>query len=219
MRTISALKIQKRNPNRVNIYLDGEFGLGVTRIIAARLHVGQSLDEEKIKMLQEQEVREVAYERALQILSRRPHSEGEIRWKLARKDFSDEEISDVIQRLRTAGLVADEQFARDWVENRSAFRPRSRRMLALELRQKGIDDETVQAVLEDAVDDDDLAYQAASRYARRLDKLEWDKFRERLGGFLLRRGFSYGTAQPVIKKVWQEMKSGVHADQTTENEE
>ncbi len=42
-RRITSLKVQKKNPNRVSIYLDEEFAFGVSRIVAAWLHVGQDI--------------------------------------------------------------------------------------------------------------------------------------------------------------------------------
>ena len=58
MKKITALQVQKRNPNRVNIHLDGEFAFGVARIVAAWLRIGQELSEEKIGQLQAEDGRE-----------------------------------------------------------------------------------------------------------------------------------------------------------------
>jgi regulatory protein len=116
-------------------------------------------------------------------------------------------IANALERLRATGLVRDEGFAHAWVENRGEFRPRSRKMLAYELRQKGVAEDTIQQALANASEDDDLAYQAAIRYARKLVGTEWDEFRRRLLSFLARRGFSYSTAAPVIHQVWQELRS------------
>lgn len=203
-RQITALKAQQKNPERVSIYLDGEFAFGVSRIVAAWLHVGQELTEEKIASLQQQETQEAALQRALHLLSYRPQSEAEIRMKLKKAGMEAGVIDNAIERLRMNGLVRDEGFAQDWIENRSTFRPRSRKMLAYELRQKGVAEEVIQKTLETANDDDDLAYQAASRYAHKLAGADWDEFRRRLVSFLARRGFSYGTASVVVQRVWQE---------------
>ena len=84
---ITALKVQKKNPNRVSIYLDDEFAFGVSRIVAAWLQVGQILSDEKIASLQQAENQEAALQRALLLLSYRPHSEAEIRKKLSGAGF------------------------------------------------------------------------------------------------------------------------------------
>jgi len=203
---ITALKVQKKNPDRVSIYLDEEFAFGVSRIVAAWLQVGQLLSDEKIAALQKQENKEAALQKAMRLVSLRTRSEKEIRQKLDRSGFEPQVITEVIDRLRSTGLVQDDNFAREWVENRSAFRPRSRKMLAYELRLKGVTEETIQQALDQTSEDEDLAYQAASRYAHKLGAADWEEFRRRLMAFLARRGFSYETISPVVRQVWQETR-------------
>jgi regulatory protein len=217
-RKITALKVQKKNRNRVSVYLDGEFAFGLARIVAAWLQVGQVLNEEQISKLQDQDTDEVAYQKALRHLSYRPRSEAELRQKLISLGYTETVIETVITRLRNNQLIHDPQFAQMWVENRSTFRPRSRHLLKMELKQKGIHDEIIEAALADAVDDDELAYQAATRKAHKYAGLEWQDFREKLSGFLARRGFSYGTIAPVVRAVWSELKSAESANSVMENE-
>jgi regulatory protein len=207
MGKITALKVQKNNPNRVSVYLDNEYAFGLSRIVAAWLKVGMELSGDKIATLQAQDAFEVAYQQALHFISYRPRSEMEVRQKLAEKGADDLLIERVIGRLKDSRLVGDEQFARTWVDNRSAFRPRSHRMLRYELRQKGVEDEFIQNALQEAVAETDLAYQAGSQYAHRLTGLDWETFRKRLAGFLSRRGFSYGISAPVIRQLWEESRT------------
>jgi len=205
MKKITALVVQKRNPNRVNVHLDGEYAFGLARIVAVWLQVGQELDEEKLKRLQVEDARERAVQQALLFLSYRARSESEIRQNLRKHEMPEEVIEETIARLRQDGLANDGQFAQAWVENRSTFRPRSRRMLAMELRQKGLDDEAVSSALED-VDDEPLAYEAAKKRAPRLKALEWVDFRKKLSEFLARRGFSYSVIAPVVTRIWNELQ-------------
>jgi len=205
MKKITALVVQKRNPNRVNVHLDGEYAFGLARIVAVWLRVGQELDEEKLKRLQVEDARERAVQQALLFLSYRARSESEIRQNLRKHEMPDEVIEETLARLRQDGLANDGQFAQAWVENRSTFRPRSRRMLAMELRQKGLDDEAVSPALED-VDDEPLAYEAAKKRAPRLKALEWADFRKKLSEFLARRGFSYSVIAPVVTRIWNEVQ-------------
>ncbi|MCK6538451.1 MAG: RecX family transcriptional regulator [Anaerolineales bacterium] len=203
MKKITAIEAQKKNPNRVNVYLDGEFAFGLERITAAWLRVGQELDEKKIGQLQAEDARERALQQALLFLSYRARSESEIRRNLQKHEIPKDVIEETIERLRRDGLANDDQFARAWVENRSAFRPRSRRLMALELRQKGLDDEAAKSALE-GVDDEALAYEAAQKRATRFKGLEWSEFRTKLSGFLARRGFSYSVIARVVSRVWNE---------------
>jgi regulatory protein len=215
---ITALKAQKKNPDRISVYLDGEFAFGSARIVAAWLHVGQMLDDEKIAELQRQENQEAGLQKAMLLLSYRPRSEAEIRERLTRDGYAEDVIGLAVERLREGGLLRDDQFAREWVENRGAFRPRSRRMLSFELRRKGLSEETIQQALVET-DDDALAYQAAAAYAHKLARADREEFRRKMAGFLARRGFSYNIASPAIQRVWQELHPSGEMLDHTENEE
>ncbi|MDX1377604.1 MAG: RecX family transcriptional regulator [Anaerolineales bacterium] len=215
MKKITAIVSQKKNPNRVNIHLDGEFAFGLARITAAWLRTGQELDEEKIEQLQAEDARERALQQALRFLSYRARSESEVRKNLKKHEIPEVVIEETLERLRRDGLVNDGQFAQAWVENRSTFRPRSRRMLAMELRQKGLDDESMESALQD-VDDEALAYEAAQKRAPRFKDLEWIDFRKKLTGFLARRGFPYPVAAETVSRIWSEMRT---EDQNSEEED
>lgn len=204
MQTITAIEPQKKNPHRVNIYLDGDFAFGLASILAAFLKVGQQISPEKAASLQAEDEQEGTYQRALVFLSFRPRSTTEIRRNLEKHKVPEEQITATIGRLQQYGLVDDEKFARAWVENRNQFRPRSRSYLRMELRQKGINDDIIHAILEEDVDEADLALQAARKYSRRLKGMEWLPFRNKLAGFLARRGFSYGVYAPLLIRVWKE---------------
>ena len=217
MRKITALQVQKRNSNRVNVHLDGEYAFGLTRIIAAWLQVGQILDEEKIAKLQAEDARERAMQQALLYLSYRARSEKEIRQNLGKHDIPEVIVEETLERLRQNGFANDEQFANAWVENRSTFRPRGRRALALELRQKGIDDSTIESALKD-VDEESLAYEAGLKKGSKLKGEEWNEFRKKTSEFLARRGFSYAVIAPIVSRLWNE----IHTDgeeQIIDNEE
>jgi regulatory protein len=203
MKKITAIQVQKNNPNRVNVYLDGEFAFGLARIVAAWLQVGQMLGEEKIAELQAEDSRERAMQQALLFLSYRARSENEIRKNLSKHEIPDAVIEETIERLRREGFADDKKFASAWVENRSTFRPRGRRALALELRQKGIDDLTIESALE-GIDDEALAYEAGQKKARKLRVQEWTEFRKKMSEFLARRGFSYSDIAPIVKRLWNE---------------
>ncbi len=205
---ITALKVQEHNPQRINVFLDGAFAFGLSRITAAWLRVGQELSDERINELQTQDEVEVAYQKALQLLERRPRAEAEIRRSLGKNDLPEEVIEAVLERLRSNSLVNDEQFARAWVENRTEFRPRSRRALAAEMRQHGLERETIQKTLSETdLDEEKLAYQAGLKQSRKLSQLEWLDFRRKLSAFLARRGFGYEVIAPVVQRIWKELIS------------
>jgi regulatory protein len=214
MAKITAIEPQKRDPDRVNIHLDGNYAFGLARITAAWLKVGQELSEDKIASLQVEDDRERAYQQAMLFLSYRARSESEIRQNLSKHDFPQDVVEQTLERLRENQLANDQQFARAWVENRNTFRPRSRRALQMELRQKGLSDEAAQSALE-GLDEEALAYEAGLKKARRLRSEEWSEFRKKLSEHLARRGFPYSVIAPVVTRIWNE----THTEQQIDYEE
>ncbi len=209
---ITAIEPQKKHRDRVNVYLDGSFAFGLSSVVAAWLHTGQNLTDEKIASLQKQEEIESAYQRALHFLSYRPRSIREVRDRLTTAGFESHIIDEVLKRLEEKGYIGDLQFARQWIENRAAFRPRSHRALMYELRQKGLDEEVITDALASAPDEEYQARQAAEKYQRRLQVLERNAFFNRLGGYLSRLGFSYSIIKPLVQETWLRL----HPEDTTE---
>jgi len=206
-RKVTKIQAQKKNPDRVSIFLDEEFAFGLSRVVAAWLKTGDVLTEEKINKLRQQDSYEVALQKALNFLSYRPRSESEVRKKLIEKEFETAVIDNVIVRLRELNYLGDLEFARQWVENRSTFRPRGSRALTAELKIKGVDEATIAQALSEMPEEEQLAFEAAKKYVNRLKGLDRDKFRSRLGGFLGRRGFGYETIYKVVEETWQAIQS------------
>ncbi len=206
MPTITAIKAQRKNAQRVSVFLDGEFAFGLTRIVAGWLQVGQVLDDEKIASLKAQDDFERVYLQAIHFLSYRPRSAEEVRKNLRKRKVASPLIEPTITRLEKQGFLNDIEFAKFWVENRNAFRPRGERALKAELRRKGISEEIIDEVLEALVDEERLAYQAGLKKAKKLKRYEWQDFRKKLSAFLARRGFSYAVISPLLPRLWDEVK-------------
>ena len=82
---ITAIEPQQKNPQRVNIYLDGEFAFGLAAIVATWLKVGQDIDETQAAKLKAEDEREVTYQKALHFLSFRPRSSAEVHQNLIKR--------------------------------------------------------------------------------------------------------------------------------------
>jgi regulatory protein len=202
---ITAMEPQARHPNRINLYVDHRFALGLADIIAARVHVGQTVGEADLAELARAEALETAHEAALRFLEPRPRSAAEVRQRLQKKGTDPELIEPVIVRLTEAGLLDDTAFAKYWVENREQFRPRAGRALRFELKRKGLSNAAITDALA-SVDEDESAYRAGGERARRWRTLEHREFRDKLGAFLVRRGFSYDTAKRAAERWWLETR-------------
>jgi regulatory protein len=193
---------QKNNPERVSVFIDGEFAFGVSLDTAVHLAKGQFLSDADIAALQNNDEHDRAYQSALHFLGSRPRSTVEVQRNLQEKGFDEEAIAAAIARLVEHHYLDDEEFARYWLENRSRFRPRSAKAIRYELRQKGVDREAIDAALE-GMDEDDAAWDAAASKLDRWRNLPEDEFERKLSGFLARRGFSFATVRRTVQRAWK----------------
>jgi regulatory protein len=210
MSRITALRTAGRSRQngggKVRVFLDGQpaLTLEIETVVSQGLHVGQELSTGDIEVLTRQGYFYRCLNAAKRFLGYRPRSESELRKRLTQHGFQSDIIEDVIKRLKEQNLVDDVAFARFWMENRETFSPRSQWLTSLELRRKGVSDDTISMVVSD-IDDDDSAYQAALSRGRRLPLSDYPAFRRRLGDFLKRRGFSYGVIARTVQRLWQEI--------------
>jgi regulatory protein len=204
MGKITALEPQAKHAERFNLYIDDQFALGISALLAARLRVGQTLTPEELARLAREEAFESAYERALRFLEPRPRSAAEVRQHLLKKKIAAEVIDQVLTRLTEAGLLNDQAFAQYWVENREQFKPRAARALRFELRRKGLSNAAIAAAV-GAVDEQASAERAARARAPRWRGLARREFLDKLTAFLIRRGFDYAVAKPAAERAWTEL--------------
>ena len=197
---ITAIEPQKRNKDRVNIYVNGQFGFGLSAKLAQGMAVGQSLPGMEIEKLQTLDKVSLAREVTNNYLSYRPRSVEEVRRHLSKKEYSDAVIDEVIEKLSQADLLDDHAFVDYWIEQREAFRPRGRFALRQELYQKGVSSEIIDEALA-KVDEYDSAYRAGKQKAIQLAGTEEMEFRQKLGQFLQRRGFEFETIAEVTRAL------------------
>lgn len=204
--TITSFKIQKRNKERVNVYLDDQYVFSVTVMTAASLRNGQYLSNSEIEGLKNEYERDQAHEHAIRFLGYRARSRMEVVRHLRDKGYSAEVVMDTVARLQNEQYLDDEAFARFWLENREQFRPRSQQALRYELRQKGVVDEVIETVLVD-LDEDKLAWAAVEGKLDRWKSLEEQEFKNKVIGYLSRRGFNYDIIRDVIDRAWEMLNS------------
>jgi regulatory protein len=206
MPLITDLQSQQHDPERVNVYLDGTFAFGASKLVtmAHGLSVGKELGDEEIAVLVRDETAERAYGAALRFLSYRPRSRREIENYFRRKKIDPEMVPVVLERLERVGLVDDRAFATFWIENRQTFSPRGSWALRAEMRQKGLAAEVIDDALGGLSDEEEVAYEAATKKAHTLTVDKEPEFFRRMVGFLQRRGFPYAVAAAVARRIYRE---------------
>ena len=205
MLTVTRLEPQKKNPQRLNVYLDGEFAFGISRAAAPWLVKGDQLSQQKVQDLKRTDLTEGAYQRALNYLSYRSRSEQEIRRNLTKHQIPEDTIIEVLDKLRQSSLVDDRAFAKNWIDNRVQFKPRGKRALSMELYQKGISREIIDEELE-GLDENVLALQCARKKVQKFQQMDFENFQKKMSGYLNRRGFPYQIIRETILEIWQEIQ-------------
>jgi len=217
---ITAIKAVK-NPRlkRSNIYLDGKFAFSLDNeiILKEALRVDRQLSAAEIELLTKSDQFQKCLNAAFRFLSYRPRSEAETKIRLQRRGYTDDEIERVIAQLKRLNLIDDAAFAEFWKENRTSFRPRSQRMLKSELRRKGVETEVIDEAVEN-IDERENAYRAAMMKARTISAADYQIFRQKLGGYLQRRGFGYGVINSVVKQSWEEKVGASPVETEAEDE-
>ncbi|MBM7843348.1 RecX family transcriptional regulator [Herpetosiphon giganteus] len=217
--TITQLELQQHDRERVNLYIDSVFALGISlRTLEHQgLYKGKVLSESDWQAIAQAEEVDKAYNAALVFLAARPRSSQEIRTRLRKREFPDEHIDLAIEKLAQIGLVNDAAFARFWVENRQQHRPRGARAIQAELSQKGVQRDLISEVLNELTDQDEeqerafsVARSALRRYANEPTKMA---FSRKMAGLLQRRGFGFDTIKPVLDQLWQELQNNTEPDE------
>ena len=203
---ITGLTTQQKDPNRINVMVDGKFrfSLDIFQVADLGIRVGKEYDEKELVELETESQFGKLYGRALEYSLMRPHSSREVRDYLYRKTLSKKyksrrtgELKErpgvskavterVFARLVEKGYVDDEKFARFWVENRNQRKGISSRKLRAELAAKGVASDIVERQLAAGgrSDNDELQKIIAKKKRQYPDE---QKFMQ----YLARQGFSY----------------------------
>ena len=139
----------------------------------------------------------------LRLLTYRPRSEEEIRRRLSRR-FPPPLVEEAIVVLTKRELLDDAGFARFWRQTRERNRPKGASALRWELRRLGVSREVVEDALQ-GLDEEENAYRAAIRVARRLGQDGHGVFRKKLAAYLRRRGFVGEVVTRTVQRLWWEL--------------
>ncbi|MFL5653716.1 MAG: regulatory protein RecX [Ktedonobacteraceae bacterium] len=206
---ITALESQVTNPERINVFVDGRFLLGVNASVVFQMGLKpeQELQPVQLEELRGEAALQQAVDRAYNYLSYRPHSREEVRRYLRRKETPPAIIDAALARLEQLDLVNDHTFASFWVESREQFSPRGARALKNELRMKGVEREVVEELIDDEKDEERamLAGRKKALSLVRIPTMDFATFRTRLGSFLQRRGFGYEVSTRTVRALWKEL--------------
>ncbi|WP_079281224.1 recombination regulator RecX [Mycobacteroides abscessus] len=147
---------------------------------------------------------EQAWSYCLRLLTSRARTRAELTERLARCGYPDDVSERIMDRLATAGLVNDADFATQWVQSRHTYSGKGKRALAAELRTKGVSAENAAAALAQ-LDGEAERSRAAELVTKKLRSENLDdggiKAARRLVAMLARRGYGQSMAYDVVKNA------------------
>lgn len=199
---ITQLSEQKKNKDRMNLFLDGEFTCGILKETVMRygLQIDMEITPEQLVQMRQQDEYSVALTKALDTVARSNKSRHELEKKLLDKGFDDACTQRVLERLEELHYIDDVMLAKQIMASALAkgegmYRVRQKMM------QKGIPEDTVHMVLAEMDEEQELgaAEQAAKGYIKRYADLPPLKARSMVSAALARRGFSYDIISQVVE--------------------
>lgn len=198
MPVITDVQRQKHSPDRYSIFIDGDYSFSLSDLdfSLSDLKVGQVLKPEQLASFQQGSTRSKAYERAVHFLSFRQRTEFELRNFLKRKGYEEAVIQQALDRLSEAKLVDDAQFVRDWVATRQSLKPRSRKMIILELKEKGVKREVIEAGLINYGREAEL--EAIKQIATKKLTHGSTQDQRKLTDYLIRQGFNFDLIKQAL---------------------
>ena len=194
---ITNLKQGVKNPNRVNVFVDGKysFSLDMAQVVDLGVKVGKEISEEELMEYKGASEFGKLYQRALEWVLVRPRSEKELNDYLYKKIYekkSDKNyINDIIEKLKIKKYVDDLRFAEWYVENRFVKKGISKKRLRVELMKKGISKDIIERVLDNRNDEEEIVKMITKKRARYDD--------EKLTQYLCRQGFSYELVRELVR--------------------
>ncbi len=204
MGTITRLVQGKKNPNRVNVYIDGQFALALSidEVVKNGLKKGQEIDETKLSELRDVDATGKAYDKILNFLSYRPRTVKEVRDRLYQYEIRDvDKQNSLIKRLAELGYLDDLKFAQWFIESRNTHRPRSIRYLSQELSSKGVSKDIIRDLTSHITGEDETIKQLLAKKLgtnRSLSMVE----RQKIYSYLGRLGFAWDKIAQVVKN-WE----------------
>ena len=194
-------KIQALTKQKYRIFLDGESAFAVYKGELSRYHLeeGAVLPPEVYEELVNRVLKKRATLRAMHILERTDKTEAQLRRKLEESEYPKEAVESAIAYVTSYGYLDDRRYAEHYIEWKKQGKGKAR--LKMELVQKGISREIIEEVLEstDFGETREMIRQIILK-KRKTDIPMNEKEKQRIYGFLMRKGFSSSDILAVMRE-------------------
>lgn len=199
MSEITGIFPQKHDKTRCNIEVDGRFYCGMTleTVMKNRLKVGAAVSSDELSRIQLESEKATALDKALTHITFTMKTEREIRSFLTKKGYLQAVCDYVVDRMKELGYLDDAAYAKRYCE--SVAGKKGSRLVAAELKRKGVDDEAIFGAVSEITDEEEGAKRCLEKYLRgkECDRETLQKAYRRL----LAKGYDYETAKAVLQSL------------------
>lgn len=205
MAVITKIEVQKRNKDRVNIYLDNEYAFSISMELVYKegLKSKMEIDVNRLKDIADKEGYLKCKNTALRIVERSFKTEKEMRDKLKEKEYTDNQIEKTIEFLKEYKFINDESYVNAYINDKLSSRGRQK--IKYDLIRKGINRNLIDEKLSniDSDDEKNTALNLAKKKYNSIKKSENDiyKINGKLYRFLMSKGYNYELVKDVVKHV------------------
>lgn len=204
MPIITALAPLSGAKGRLRVFLDEEYTLTVLKKTAERMELqpGKSIDLRNFVEEIGEEEKNGALNAALHYLCRGERSRFQVARYLQAREYAPDIIDSVLEKIGGYGYVDDGRFARTLLNDRAKAKGKSRRAIRCEMREKGLDPETIEDAMAHYDDKDERsnAMRIAKRYYMK-DRDDRAAFERKAGAALARRGYDWDTVREVLQAL------------------
>ncbi len=197
-------RLVKKGKN-VIVEVDGtdEFLIREEIVYKAGLRKNDELNEEKLEGLIRQSSLIKIKEKALDLLSRRPHSSRELKTKLIKKGFDPVQIDSVIRELKEKRYLNDFEFAKLLAEEKIGKKKKGLNLVKKALIEKGIDRNIIDEILNSYANNEILYENALISAGKKIASLDYknlteNELKNKVRRFLNSRGYDRDTIEKVI---------------------
>lgn len=207
---ITKIEPQKRNKNRVSVYIDETFAFGVDMEVAytCGLKEGLDIDRQWLDEVVRKEEQFRAQNYALNLLSYRARSEREIMERMQQKGYESSVIEDTIAYLKEQGYLDDYAFAEMFIRDKSELNKYGQNRIKTELYKKGVAREVINGLIEEMIDSNSEYEKAKELAKKKIKSYQQDSKQalyRKLNGFLIRKGYPYDVVSRVVKELVSNM--------------
>lgn len=196
---ITAITPQVKDKTRCNIETDGRFYCGMTleAVVKNHLKAGMTITPERLSEIQLESEKATALDKALNFITVSMKSEKQIRDYLLGKGYLKDVCDYVVEKMKEYGYVDDASYALRFAAG--AKKRMGKRLLALELKRRGISEGDAKEALLSVTEEEESAKEILMKYLRGK---QWDAITLQKGyRYLIGKGFDFDVARSAVKSL------------------